>query len=160
MIPNWTAFQERLETFPQGSHMTRPPISVKRLNEVQKRFENLPGPLLAMVKHFNGAELFARGMPMLTLFGLTEDPPLDEMEWAEDWYIDVFTPKWRGAEEDRESQFVFGMTNYGGVIIYDEEIVKEWDTAQRTWLPEYEFEDWLEKVLQDGDTMLRELEEG
>lgn len=156
---NWTRFIERLETYPQNTHVFRLPVSVERLNKVQEGFELLPQPLLSMIEHFNGAKLFNFGLPMLRLFGISEDPPLDELEWAEDWYIDKFTPTWRSAEKGRESQFAIGMTSYGGVIIYDQGLIKEWDTSELAWAPsDYELGDWLEKVLQDGDTMLRELD--
>ena len=97
--------------------------------------------------------------PMISLFRLSPIPSLPKFEWAPDWCIDIFTPWWRTpAVEERKNDWAIAMTNYGGVIILNQDgIIREWDTAQKCWDPKkLEFGDWIEALLQEGDTFMNE----
>jgi hypothetical protein len=155
---DWATFLARLHAYTQGVHAIGPPVLRTRLDAVEEELGKLPSELVDMLDHFNGAELFIWSGPMLTMFGLSEASPVSKLKWAENWYIDKFTPKWRAAGDGRESQFAIGMTNYGGLILFENGRIREWDTAQREWAPSnYELSEWLEKVLHDGEVFLREL---
>jgi hypothetical protein len=110
----------------------------------------------------NGAELFIGGSgagPMLTLFRISTIPSLPSLEWADDWYIDKLTPKWRERGPNRNDDWAIGMTNYGGLILFSESRgIKEWDTGETRWLLEdITFGEWIEKVIVDGEIMITEL---
>jgi hypothetical protein len=162
MNVDWENIQNRLRSYPYGVHEIRCPCSQERLKATQLYLGNLPESIIEMVRHFNGARLFIAkngGGEMLTVFGISDDPPLSSVEWASDWYIDKFTPRWRAAGSGRNSQFAIGMTNYGGVILYENGVISEWDTAERHWAqPKYSLGEWFERILTEGDTYLRELE--
>ncbi len=158
MSLDWTEFLNRLHAYPPDIVTIRPPCSPVRVVTVEKEFEELPRALIDLVCCFNGAKLFRHCGALLRIFGISEDQPLSKFEWAEDWYIDKFTPKWRAAGAGRDSQFAIGMKNYGGVILFENGLIKEWDTAQREWSSSsYKLDDWLEIVLRDGDNFLREI---
>jgi hypothetical protein len=118
-----------------------------------------PQQLLEMLKSFNGATLFDAGVgEMVTLFGVSEEPPLSPFEWAPDWYIDKFTPEWRAAGPNRQDDWAIAMMNYGELILLDEEgKVKKWDTGQRDWNPGIlSFDEWIRELMREGDEFLNE----
>jgi hypothetical protein len=113
-----------------------------------------------MLRHFNGAELFEKTGPLVTVFGASTIPPLPPKEWAEHWYIDKYTPSWRAAGEDRENDWAVAMMNYGGlVIVCGDGRVREWDTGQRSWDRRNfdNFDEWFEEILREGDAFLKEV---
>jgi hypothetical protein len=120
-----------------------------------------------MLRHFNGAGLFAAGTgPSVSIFGISPIPSVPPLEWAKDWFIDMFTPRWRAGRclpgEDRQNDWAIGMQNYGGLIIANVDgRVREWDTAQRMWDPRTfdDFDEWMEVFLREGDEFLREAED-
>jgi hypothetical protein len=118
----------------------------------------MPATLKDMLQHFNGAELFIGGLPMLTIFGVTTIPSLPPLEWAEDWYIDKLTPNWRMSGSNRDKDWAIGMTNYGGLILFNESHgISEWDGGEsRLVFKSMVLDDWVEKVIADGETMMAE----
>jgi hypothetical protein len=129
MIFDWDAFVIRLRTYPSGFHRVLPPCPADRVQNVVVELGKLPQMLGEMLARLNGAQLFCAPNPSVTLFGLTPNPPLPPFEWAPEWCIDTFTPKWRAAGTSRESDWAIAMTIYGGLILVDaDETVKEWDT--------------------------------
>lgn len=112
-----------------------------------------------MLGHFNGAQLFDKGPGnLVTLFGISEDPPLPPVEWAEDWWIDKFTPPWRAAGRNRQNDWTIAMMNYGVLVLLDGQgTVKQWDTSQQQWDQEpLPFDRWLQGLLCEGDAFLNE----
>jgi len=59
----------------------------------------MPAVLVEMLNNFNGARLFLRHVPLISIFGVSLIPPLSPMQWAEDWHIDKYTPSWRSFEQ-------------------------------------------------------------
>jgi hypothetical protein len=114
-----------------------------------------------MLRHFNGARLFDKGVGGATvaLFGITEEPPLDPFMWAEKWWIDKYTPLWRGAGgPNRRNEWAITMMNYGELIILNEQgTIRKWDTSQQQWDPaSLTFEQWLEELFREGDEFMNE----
>jgi hypothetical protein len=159
MTFNWDAFLSRLRGYPPGYHRFLAPCSRQRIKAVEGEIGPLPVVLSEMVERFNGAELFIASGPMLTVFGLSTVPPPPPLDWAEGWYIDGFTPKWRASGQNRNDDWALGMTSYGGLILYNEHKgVKEWDTGANKYnFENMSLDDWLEKVLGDGEVMMAEL---
>lgn len=169
MQSTWNAIVRRLDSYPSRIHRLLPPCSEERLREVQSKLGKLPKGVIEMLRQFNGAELFMKHGPMITVFGISTLPALPPLEWAEDWYIDIFTPWWRAfgerqppqrpVGEDRQNDWAVAMMNYGGLIIVGGDgRVREWDTAQRMWDPRSfnDFEEWVEDILREGDAFLKE----
>ncbi len=151
----WGAFVARLRAYPSHFHRTLPPCPGERIEAVERELGKLPTTLKAMLRHFNGAKLFDASF---RLFGISTIPPLPPLEWAPEWCIDTFTPKWRAAGSNREGDWAIAMTNYGGLILVDEnETIKEWDTGQSTWLlKNLPLGEWIEKVMSEGEVIMAE----
>jgi hypothetical protein len=146
-MANWNAFVSKLRLYPNEAMSFQPPCTPDRIASEETRLGTLPSDLRMMLEIFNGAELFVGAMPFLTLFGLSlPDDPADLT-----WYIDRFTPTWR-ARMNRPSDWVYGMTNYGGIVIYDrDEKVVEWDGAQQKWCrAPTRLEEWFDDMLREG----------
>jgi len=153
----WEEFASRLRTYPAGVHKLLPPCSEERLNEVQASLGTMPNDLADMLRRFDGAQLFIKHGPLLSIFRSSINPSLSSMEWAADWCIDQYTPAWR-ASHHRPTDWAIGMMNYGGLILLDKEgSVREWDTSQHTWEPRtWTIEEWLARILEEGDAYLNE----
>jgi hypothetical protein len=113
-----------------------------------------------MLQEFNGAILFDTGAggELVSLFGITEDPPLSALEWGEEWYIDKFTPRWRAAGTNRQNDWAIAMMNYGGLVVLNEDgSVKEWDTSRHMWNPgQFSLDEWVELIFREGETYVNE----
>lgn len=155
MMFDWDAFLVRLQAYPSHFHHFLPPCPGERIEAVEKDLGKLPATLKAMLKCFNGAELFLRSF---SLFRISTVPPLPPFEWAPEWCIDAFTPKWRAAGSNRQGDWAIAMTNYGGLVLLDaNETIKEWDTGQSTWLVKnLPFGEWIEKVIREGEVIMAE----
>ena len=118
----------------------------------------MPIALVEMLKLFNGAELFVKTGPMVTIFGISANPPLPPLEWAADWYIEKFTPAWRSFGQGNQTDWAIAMMNYGGLIILNKNgTTREWDTSQGMWGSKtWEFGDWVDDVLRNGEVYMRE----
>ena len=158
MKPDWANVLRRLRSYPKKVHRLLPSCPEDRLHAVQDELGKVPDELVEMLRHFNGAELFDRSGPLLTIFGIYTIPPLPPLEWAPDWYIDRFTPSWRRASPNRENQWAIAMTNYGGLIILDKEgAVKQWDSSQARWEESsWTFDEWVEDTIREGDAFMKE----
>jgi hypothetical protein len=158
MMFNWEVFLSRLQAYPSHFHRILPPCPGERIDAVERELGNLPLTLKAMLSHLNGAQLFLKAGPSFSLFGISTVPPLPPFEWAVDWYIDRFTPRWRAAGSGRQNDWAIAMTNYGGLILLDrDETVKEWDTGQSCWLAKnLLLEEWIEKVIREGEVIMAE----
>jgi hypothetical protein len=156
MTHDWTALMDRLRKYPPSYHKFLAPCPRDRITASETRLGTMPEVLKDMVQHFNGAELFDATGPLLTLFGVTTVPPLPPLEWAEDWYIDKFTPHWRAWGANRDDDWVIGMMSYGGLILFNQSRgISEWDTGERRWLLENTLlDDWIEKVIVHGEAMI------
>lgn len=153
----WDEFLRRLNQYPTGVHQILPACPDDRLRTVQSDLGDLPDVLREMLARFNGAKLFADVMPLATLFGVSTIPPLSELEWGIDWYIDRFTPSWR-AFSQRDGDWAIAMMNYGGLIVLDDATqIHEWDTSERRWLIEkMPLAEWLDEILKSGEQYLNE----
>src|SRR5262249_39130905 len=130
----WEKLLRQLQSYPSGVHKMLPACPEDRLQAVQESLGKMPESLVTMLRHFNGAELFDKCGPMVTVFGVTTTTPLPEFESAPDWWIDQYTPAWRRAGINRELEWVIANTNYGGLTILDKEgRAKEWDQGYRQW---------------------------
>ena len=75
-------------------------------------------------------------------------------------YIDKFTPKWRESGPNRSGDWAIGMTNYGGLLLFQCNL-----GASKNGIPVRadgfsqicHFDDWIEKVIKDGEVMMAEL---
>jgi hypothetical protein len=156
MTFDWDTFLARLKSYPSNAHRLLPPCPGKRIAAVESELGELPKSLKEMLNHVNGAKLFIRAGPMVSVFGISVVPPLPPMEWASDWWIDKFTPWWRDAESGRQNDWVIAMMNYGGLILIDaNNKVSEWDTSEGRWLKEnVPFADWMKQIIAEGESFL------
>jgi hypothetical protein len=95
MALEWEDILRRLKSNPPGTNTLLPPCNEGRLREVQSELGKLPNELIDMRRHFNGANLFKKTGPLISVFGISTIPPLPPLEWADEWTIDKFTPRWR-----------------------------------------------------------------
>lgn len=118
----------------------------------------MPLTLKEMLSQFNGAKLFVRAIPFLRLFRVSTVPAPSPLEWAPEWCIDTYTRKWREADNGRDNDWAFAITNYGGLLLLDEtESIKEWDTQQGVWLArDVLLTEWIEKMICDGEQMMND----
>jgi hypothetical protein len=159
MALNWRNIIRRLDNYPHGTHQFFPPCGDERLREVQSELGRLPDDVVDMLRHFNGAGLFEKPTWLVTVFGVSTIPSPPEFEWAEDWCIDKYTPRWRAAGEGRQNDWAVAMMSYGVlVIVSGDRRVREWDTAQGIWEPRSfdSFDEWFEEIFREGDIYLRE----
>jgi hypothetical protein len=156
---DWDALIVRLDEYPSGMHRLLPPCTNKRIQAVEQQLGRFPQVLVEMLQRFNGGKLFGCPNAHTRLFGISTDLPLPPMEWAEDYYIDKLTPKWRAARPDRRCDWAIGVTGFGGLILLsDDEKVSEWDTLDAVWLQnDIPFTDWLRNEMREGDITLAEL---
>ena len=155
---DWSAFLVRLRADPSHFHRILPPCPDEPIEAVEMELGKLPATLNEMLKRFNGAELFCNPNAMVSFFRMSTIPPLPALEWAPDWYIDTFTRKWREAGSSRHGDWAIAMTNYGGLVLLDEnETIKEWDTGQSNWVSrDLPLEMWIENVISEGEVMMAE----
>jgi hypothetical protein len=154
---DWQAFLDRLAAHQRGTHHLLPPCPEERTQALEKELGRLPGGLVAMLRHFNGADLFVKTGPLASLFGVSLIPPLPPSAWAPDWYIDVFVRKWRAAGRNKDL-WPIGMMNYGVLVLIDANCVtREWDVGRAAWSERrLDLAAWLEALLDEGETYLAE----
>ncbi len=157
MKTNWEQVLERLRAYPPQVHKMLPPCTEERIQAVQAQLGKMPDVVADMLRHFNGARLFIRTCPLVSLFGISTIPPRPILQWAADWYIDKFTTAWRSSHH-RSNDWVIGMTNYGCLIVLDQDgSVKYWDTSQEIWdRNRWTFGEWLNELLREGHLYLSE----
>ena len=97
MKADWNHILSKLRAYPPGIRRLVPPCSDERLEIAQAELGRMPGDLTDMLRLFNGAELFCRNGLLVTIFGVSAIPPLPPLEWAPDWYVDIFTVAWRSS---------------------------------------------------------------
>ena len=148
----------RLKAYPSHFHRLLPPTPAARIGEIEIELGKLPNTLATMLRHFNGARLFISAGASFSIFGISSIPPLPPLEWAPEWCIDTFTPRWRAAGANRENDWAIAMTSYGGLILLDEnETIKEWDTSQSTWMSNsLPVGDWIENIISEGEAIMSE----
>jgi hypothetical protein len=158
MMFDWDALLVRLRTYPPNTHRTLPPCPRERIEALERELGKLPTTLKEMFAHFNGAELFIFGSPLVSVFPVSTVPQIPPLDWAQDWYIDIFTRKWRARGSNRQGDWAIAMTNYGGLVLLSaDNTVKEWDTGQSVWLSKnVPVGDWIERVVGEGETMIAE----
>jgi hypothetical protein len=144
---NWQTFVDTLKNQPVGHHRLRPPGSAERVIEVVSELGEMPQDLVSILGHFNGAELFIRAIPLVTLFGLSSA----ETPARNDWFVDRFTRNWR-EKLQRPTDWIIGVTNYGGVLaLVDDAHLREWDSSQQSWTTSpINLESWLVTLLDQG----------
>jgi hypothetical protein len=155
---DWQDFLRRLRSaYTPGTHRILPPCPLDRIEAVQAEFGALPEDLARMLRHFNGAELFIKTMPLISVFGISTVPSLSPEEWAPEWYIEKFTPKWRSGGH-RNDQWPIAMKNYGVLILIDSRgMTKEWATGQRSWEgKELGLNDRFMELLREGEIYVSE----
>ncbi len=159
MAVDWEEVLTRLSAYPTGVHNIMPAVSNERLAAVEAKFGTVPSQLRTMLATFNGAELFVGALPLITFFGVSSKPPLSPMEWAPDWYVDVFTSIWRNAGTAREHDWPIAMMNDGTLIVMNEVgHVKLWDSESQQWGPQdLSFLEWFWTLLNEGDSYWDEL---
>lgn len=163
MSMNWKEILDRLQSYPAETHKILPPCPEKRISYVVEFLGRLPDLLIEMLRQFNGAELFIRHGPTITVFGISPIPLPPPLEWAPDWYIDKLTPSWRlrhgNVVEERRNDWVIGITNYGGLqILSPGDMVRQWDTATGRWDSEARTaSEWIDAILREGEEFLKEI---
>jgi hypothetical protein len=158
MNPNWKNIMQHFNTYPAEIRRLLSPCPDEWIRAVQSDLGEMPNSLVEMLKLFNGAELFVGNGPMVTIFGISANPPLSPLEWAPDWYVDKFTPAWRATDQGRQTDWAIAMMNYGGLIILGQDgTTREWDTRQGTWgAKTWEFHEWVDDILRDGEASMEE----
>lgn len=155
---DWQKVLAHLKSYPAHTHRIQGPCSEERIVAVQAELGPMPNEIVAMLRAFNGAKLFKKTGPLVSVFGISLTPPLSPLQWAPEWHIDKFTPKWRANGAARDNEWAIAMMNYGGLIIVDQDgTAREWDTARATWSPEiWKFDAWIEKILREGDAFIND----
>ena len=154
---DWEMFLSRLEKYPVGTHRILPPCPEDRIQTVQAEYGQMPSELVSMLRHFNGAELFIKTGPLISIFRVSTIQPLPPLVWAPEWQIENFTSRWRSCGSGR-NEWAIAMMNYGGLILLDSAgNTKEWDTAERNWIGQnLTLDDRIEDLLTQGDKYLAE----
>jgi len=122
--------------------------------EEELRLGKMPGDLIEMLKRFNGGRLFGDTVPLFNIFGLSLPSSRADL----DWFIDRYTPAWRRSAMGQPTDWVIGITNYGGLMILGDDLhVSEWDKSQSEWINDrHPFEVWVERVMEEGAAYLAE----
>jgi len=153
MEMNWQWFVGELREYPAGIHQLRPPCDNESLERLRCALGEPPSVVRGMLETFDGAKLFNRCGPMLTIFGVSAQIDRDPLEFAPDWYIDKYTPAWRSSIGSEG--WVLGMMSYGGLVVLDNEVVREWDIVHHEWISdELTVRAWAERILHDGNECL------
>ncbi len=157
MSTNWDHFLGRLGEYPEGTHRILPPCPNERIQAVQNQFGPMPNDLLDMLRHFNGAKLFIKTGPLVSVFGITTVPSLSPLVWAPEWHIDRFTARWRSSGHSHD-EWPIAMMNYGVLIVLGSQgMTKEWDTGQRSWGgKELGLNERITELLREGELYLSE----
>jgi hypothetical protein len=163
MTPIWSRFMHRIRSYPHGVHELRPACKQQRIDLVERQLGKLPDVLLQMLTYFNGAHLFnaGYGADMISLFGISEEPPPPKFEWPSEWTIDNFTPEWRAAGANRDSDWAIGMMNDGVLILLTgHNTIKKWETARGHFAPgTMLLDEWLQELFDQGEVYLKEAEQ-
>jgi hypothetical protein len=149
---DWKSVVNRLMELPARVMSLAAPCPQQRIRGTEAQLGKLPSQIVGLLTAFNGGELFIDATPFITIFGLSlaGDPP------DRDWSVDRFTAKWRAAM-NRPNDWIIGVSNYGGIYVVDENnIVREWDSAQKRWTKEFSFEEWIEFLFSEGQAYLDE----
>ncbi len=151
MMPIWDKISGELKSFPEGTHKFVSACPETRIADVEAEFGKMPVPLVEMVRHFNGAELFCCPHVLITLFGISPRRPVSRFKWAPDWYIDKFTRAWRKANPESEL-WAFAMSNYGGLMLASNGgRIREWDTSINDWGESFRsIKQWMEYIIDEG----------
>lgn len=158
MNVDWVDFLGRLRTrYPVEVHRILPPCDASRIQAVEAELGMLPKQLREMLRHFNGAELFVKTVPLVSILGISTILPVPPLEWAPEWYIDRLTPKWRASGQSH-NDWPIAIMNYGVFIVLDSEgVTKEWDTGQRRWgRRKLTLAERMADLLREGDVYLSE----
>ena len=149
MNMNWGNFLIAAGEF---RHQVFPSCPDSRIQDVQASLGLMPKVLIDMLKTFNGGKFYIDRIPLITIFGISPLSPEAASDPGTEWHIDQFAPKWRISAGGREKDWPIAMTNYGGLIILQEnERVREWDTGQGKWSSEStRLEDWINRALSEG----------
>jgi hypothetical protein len=157
MSLDWTDALARLKRYPEETHLFRPPCPDDRIQEVELALGSIPEPIKDMLRRFNGARLFMKYIQMITVFGVSVTPAPPEFDWGPEYWIDKYTPVWRETRQ-RPRDWVIAVSNYGGIsVLQDDGRIREWDTGAYRWGPMDEnFDDWIERILKEGDEYMNE----
>jgi hypothetical protein len=155
MMVNWDDFLRRLWSYPPGTNTILPPCPEDRIKSVEEQFGMVPKELVNMLRHFNGAKLFRRSIPLASIFGISPIPLLPPLEWAPEWTIDQYTPRWR-TSTNRLTDWPIAIMNYGGLILLSGDgTIREWDRSQGKWSPmSFTFNEWTDNLFREGDAYL------
>ena len=157
MNVDWKVFVTRVGKYPSGTHKVLPPCPEDRIQAIQAEYGRMPSELVSMLRHFNGAKLFIRTCPMVSIFRIATVPPLPPLQWSPEWQIENYTSSWRSCGSVRK-EWAIGMMNYGGLILLDSVgNIKEWDTDEGNWIGQtLTVYDWIEKLFDEENRYLEE----
>jgi hypothetical protein len=98
----------------------------------------------------DGGDLFQDSGPFVTLFSLQSDLPRGEL-FPKEWSIKNYTQRWRSFG-NRTGEWVFGITNYGGLLIAKlDGSVMEWDTQYAKILQQWpSYRDSFDWIVAEG----------
>jgi hypothetical protein len=131
-----------------------PPCPAERIQWLDIQWGCLPQTLRSMLGLFNGAELFIEAVPMITIFGVTTDPPQPALMWPKECCMDLWLDAWRGAGNEG---WPTARTNYGSFWIFNGADLREWDPSLGRWLGgACNVSTWGERVIEDGKRYLVE----
>ena len=134
------------------SHRFMPRCPPERIDWLQSRWGILPPTLRSMLSLFNGAELFIEAVPMLTILGVSTDPPQPPLVWPRECCIDYWLNLWRQAGD---AGWPMGRTSYGSLWVLDGSTIREWNSSQGGWSGDsYSLPDWAERIIEDGKRYL------
>jgi len=147
---SWHEFMIRLKAC-DCTHNFMSPISEYILLHKINEFYSQNSSLREMYNLFNGAELFLTSGPFITLFPFCNSGEHDPLTWAQEWYNETYSKKWRTTPPSLENDYVIGTTNYDGLIVFNDDHISEWDVSQNAWLyRNLTLFDWSQRVISDG----------
>lgn len=156
MAFDWSEVLDKLRQHPPSYHELFSAANSDEIADVEKKLGVMPADVKSVIGQTNGAELFIKGGPLLTLLPIKMNEKLARVDWSNIWCIDNYTTLWRQAGEKRNKDWVFAVTSYGGLILQERpDEISEWDTADTGWIQRHvPVSEWIEKVLADGNALM------
>jgi hypothetical protein len=151
---DWQLFVHSIRAACGERHRFMPPCPPERIDWLQSRWGTLPQTLRSMLSLFNGGELFIEALPMLTILGVSTDPPQPPLVWPNECCIDYWLKSCRQAGN---SGWPMGRTSYGSLWVLDSLSVREWDSSHSVWSGDAQsHSEWAERIIDDGKRYLLE----
>jgi hypothetical protein len=150
---NWTLFTNTLQETDGTRHRLMPPCPEERIEWLEQRWGSLDPTLRSMLLLFNGAELFIDAVPMVTVLGISTEPPQPPLVWPKECCMDYWLDS---RPYSGKPGWPIARTNYDSLWIFDGQKVQEWYAEGDGMGQALIFSAWAEQVIEDGKKYLTE----